>query len=42
MQTFRQAKHLADEKMLGRQMPFWIETKVEISDRQPAGVAAVG
>lgn len=42
MQTFREAKHLADEKMLDRQMPFWIETKVGMSDRQPAGVAAVG
>ena len=33
MQTFRESKHLADEKRLDRQMPFWIETKVEISDR---------
>lgn len=42
MQTFREAKHLAHEKMLDRQMPFWVETKVEISDRQPAGVGTVG
>ncbi len=40
-QTFREAKHLADEKKLDRQMPFWIETKVEMSDRQLAGVGAV-
>lgn len=37
METFREAKHLADEKMLDRQMPIWLE----VSDRQPAGVGAV-
>src|SRR3954447_12318731 len=42
LQTFREAKHLADEKMLDRQMPFWVETKVEMSDRQPVGAGAVG
>ena len=42
MQTFREAKHLADEKMLDRQVPFWVETRVEMSDKQPVGVAAVG
>ncbi len=41
-QTFREAKHLADEKMLDRQMPLWVETRVEASDRQPAGIGAVG
>jgi hypothetical protein len=42
MQTFREAKHLADEKMLDRQMPLWMNTRVQASDTQPAGVAAVG
>ncbi len=42
VQTFKEAKHLADEKMLDRVMPFWLESKVEISDRQPAAVAIVG
>lgn len=39
METFREAKHLADEKMLDRQVPFWAEARVERSNRQPAGVA---
>jgi hypothetical protein len=38
LQTFREAKHLAEEKMLDRQMPLWGQT----SDRREAGVAAVG
>lgn len=38
MQTFRESKHLADEKMLDRQMPPWVQP----SDRQLAGVEAVG
>jgi transposase InsO family protein len=42
IETFGEAKHLADEKMLDRQMPFWAEARVERSDRQPAGVATVG
>jgi transposase InsO family protein len=37
-QTFREVKHLADEKMLDRQMPLWVQA----SDRQVAGVAAAG
>lgn len=46
METFREAKHLADEKMLDRQMPFWletrVETRVEVSDRQETQLVAVG
>jgi transposase InsO family protein len=42
MQTFRETKQLADEKMLDRQMPLWVNTRVQASDRQPVGVAAVG
>ncbi len=42
MQTFKEAKHLADEKMLDRQMPLWVNTRVQASDRQLAAVAAVG
>jgi transposase InsO family protein len=38
MQTFRESKHLADEKMLDRQMPLWVQP----SDRQPAQVGVVG
>jgi transposase InsO family protein len=38
MQTFTEARHLAHEKMLERKMPLW----VEVSDRQPAEVGAVG
>lgn len=38
MQTFREARHLAHEKMLERKMPLW----VEVADRQPAEVGAVG
>jgi Integrase core domain/Winged helix-turn helix len=42
MQKFREAKHLADEKMLDRQMPFWIEPKVETSDSQQTQAIPVG
>src|SRR4051794_33874575 len=38
MQTFIEAKHLADEKMIDRQMPWWLG----VSDKQPAGVGVVG
>jgi transposase InsO family protein len=38
MQTFREAKHRADEKMLDRQVPLWVQP----SDRQDATIAAVG
>lgn len=38
MQTFREAKHLADEKMLDRQMPLWVQA----SDRQLTEAAVVG
>lgn len=38
IQTFRETKHLADEKMLDLQMPWWME----VSDKQPAGAGAVG
>ncbi len=41
METFRDAKHLADEKMLDRQMPLWVDVGVQASDRQEAEVAAV-
>jgi transposase InsO family protein len=38
LQTFKEAKHLADEKMLDRQVPLWVQT----SDRHETGVAPVG
>jgi transposase InsO family protein len=38
MQTFREAKHLADEKMLDRKMLLWVEA----SDSHLSQVAAVG
>lgn len=38
MQAFREAKHLADEKMLDRQIPLWVQA----SDRQQTEVATVG
>ena len=42
MQTFREAKHLADEKMPDRQVALWANTRVQASDRQEVGVAPVG
>src|SRR5690242_14017102 len=42
VQTFTEARHLAHEKMLERQMPFWIESRVEVSDSRQAAVAVVG
>jgi transposase InsO family protein len=42
METFREAKHLADEKMLDRQMPFWLETRAEASDKQHSQLVGVG
>ncbi len=42
METFLEAKHLADEKMLDRQMPFWLGAKEEVSDREESQLVAVG
>jgi transposase InsO family protein len=42
METFTESKHLAYEKMLDRQVPFWAEAGVEVSDSQQTAVAVVG
>lgn len=42
MQTFTEARHPAHEKLLERQMPFWVESGVEVSDSQQTVVAVVG
>ncbi len=41
-QTFREAKHLADDKMLNRQMPLCVNIWVQASERQEVGMTAVG